>query len=87
MYSQPKSNRRWLFFPISMLFHGLLIAAIVAVPLMMADSKLPEVKITKVFLTAAPPQPPRFPKEEAEDTRTLKNRSPKKKNPNPNNPY
>lgn len=86
MYSQPKSTRRWLFFPISMLFHGLLIVAIVAVPLMMADSQLPEVKITKVFLTAAPPQPPPVPKGKGGGGKTANKPKPKKEKPKPEQP-
>ena len=83
MYCQPKSNRRLFFFPISLLFHGLLIAAIVIVPLMMADSQLPEVKITRVFLTAAPPQPPPVPKGKGGGGRNAKKPKPKKERPKP----
>lgn len=85
-YSQAKSTRRWLFFPISMLFHGLLIVAIVAVPLMMADSQLPEVKITKVFLTAVPPPPPPVPKGKGGGRKNARKPKSKKDRPKPEKP-
>ncbi len=58
MLIKPKPTRRWLFFPISILFHGLLVAAIITVPLMMADTHFPEVKVVEVFMVAPKPPPP-----------------------------
>ncbi|MCP5104106.1 MAG: hypothetical protein GY950_12040, partial [bacterium] len=59
---QPKTRFKWLFFPVSLLLHGVLVAAIVAVPLMMADN-MPVMKITDVFMVApTPPAPPGPPK-------------------------
>lgn len=86
MYNRSKPTRRWLFFPVSMLFHGLLIAAIVTVPLLMADSQLPEVKITRVFLTAAPPPPPPVPKGKGGGRKSTKKAKPKKEKPKPEQP-
>ncbi len=58
MLAKPKPTRRWLFFPISILFHGLLVAAIITVPLMMADTHFPEMKVVDVFMVAPKPPPP-----------------------------
>lgn len=58
MLIKPKPTRRWLFFPISILFHGLLVAAIITVPLIMADTHFPEVKVVDVFMVAPKPPPP-----------------------------
>ncbi len=56
------SGRRWLFLPVSLLVHLLAIAALVVVPLLMADSSLPEIQVTNVLIIApplpAPPPPP-----------------------------
>jgi protein TonB len=49
-------GRKWLLLPISLLVHLLAIAALVVVPLLLADSQLPEVKVTNV-LVMAPPRP------------------------------
>ena len=53
-----KHTQKWLTLPISLLLHGLLIAAIVVVPLMMADTNLPQIKVTNVFVMSPPPPPP-----------------------------
>ena len=63
MVKKPKRSLKWLFFPVSLLFHGLLIAGIIVVPLMSEQARLPEVKIYDLLLTApAPPQTPAPPK-------------------------
>jgi TonB family protein len=63
MVKKPKSSLKWLFFLVSLLFHGLLIAGIIVVPLMSEGSRLPEVKVYDLLLMAqAPPQPPSPPK-------------------------
>ena len=49
-----KPTKKYLTLPISLLIHGVAIAAFVVVPLMMADSNLPEVKVTNVFIAAPP---------------------------------
>jgi len=52
-------SRKWLLMPISLLVHALAIAALVVVPLMLAESKLPQIKVTNVFVMAPPlPLPP-----------------------------
>ncbi|MCP4220518.1 MAG: hypothetical protein GY765_38170, partial [bacterium] len=63
-----KSGRKWIFFPVSLLFHGLLLASIILVPLLQAIDELPPVIITKVVVIApptAPPPPPAPPKKRA----------------------
>lgn len=63
MINKPKSTHKWLFFPISLLFHGLLIAGVIVMPLLNADYRMPEIKMVDVFLTAPPPpQTPAPPK-------------------------
>lgn len=63
MVKKPKLTLKWLFFPVSLLFHGLLIAGIIVVPLMSEQSRLPEVKVYDMLLMApAPPQTPSPPK-------------------------
>jgi TonB family protein len=63
MVKKPRSTLKWLFLPISLLFHGLLIAGIIVVPLMSEQSRLPNVKIYDLVLMApAPPQTPSPPK-------------------------
>jgi protein TonB len=54
------SGRRWLLLPISLLVHLLAIAALVVVPLLLADSQLPEIKVTNILIMAPalPPPPP-----------------------------
>jgi len=49
----------WLTMPLSLLFHALLIASLVVVPLLRADASLPRVKVFSVSITAPPmPLPP-----------------------------
>lgn len=59
--AQDKSarSRKWLLIPISFLAHVLAIAALVVVPLLLAESDLPEVRMTNVLIMAPPkPTPP-----------------------------
>ncbi|MCU0276610.1 MAG: energy transducer TonB [Acidobacteria bacterium] len=55
-------GRRWLFLPISLLIHLLAIGALVLVPLLLAESDLPEIQVTNVLIMSpvlpAPPPPP-----------------------------
>lgn len=63
MVKKPKRSLKWLFFPVSLLFHGLLIAGIIVVPLLSEGSRLPKVKVYDLLLMApAPPQTPAPPK-------------------------
>ncbi|HEX7502379.1 MAG TPA: energy transducer TonB [Acidobacteriota bacterium] len=51
--------RKWLLLPISLLVHLLAIAALVVVPLLLADSDLPGVKVTNILVMTPPlPTPP-----------------------------
>jgi protein TonB len=55
-------KRKWLLLPISLLLHLLAIAALVVVPLLLAESQLPEITMTNILILAppkpAPPPPP-----------------------------
>jgi protein TonB len=55
-------GRKWLLMPVSLLVHLLAIAALVVVPLLLAESDLPEIQVTNVLIIApslpAPPPPP-----------------------------
>lgn len=52
-------KRKWLLLPISLLAHLLAIAALVVVPLLLAESQLPEVHMTNILVMAPPkPTPP-----------------------------
>jgi len=55
-------GRRWLLLPVSLLVHLTAIAALVVVPLLLADSQLPEIQVTNVLIMApvmpTPPPPP-----------------------------
>ncbi len=56
----PKARRRkWLLLPISLLAHALAIAAMVVVPLLLAESELPQITMTNISILAPPkPTPP-----------------------------
>ena len=52
-------GRKWLLLPISLLIHLLAIAALVVVPLLLAESDLPAVKVTNILVMSPPlPTPP-----------------------------
>lgn len=55
-------GRRWLLLPASLLVHLLFVAALVVVPLLLAEADLPEIQVTNVLIVApplpAPPPPP-----------------------------
>jgi protein TonB len=59
LVEKPKSTKKWLFFPVSILVHGLVIAIIIAYPLMSSIDQLPKVKVITVSLAA--PAPPTVP--------------------------
>ena len=84
MLAKPKPTRRWLFFPISILFHAFLVAAIITVPLMMAGTHFPEVKVVDVFMVAPkPPPPPPPPKGSGNGGKIKKRPDGKKVKPRP----
>jgi TonB family protein len=60
MVKKPESTLKWLFFPVSLVFHGLLIAGIIVVPLISEGSRFPDVKkvYDLVLMVPAPPQTP-----------------------------
>ncbi len=60
MVKKPKSTLKWLSFPVSLVFHGLLIAGLVVVPLISEGSRFPDVKkiYDLVLMVPAPPQTP-----------------------------
>jgi periplasmic protein TonB len=52
-------RRKWLLIPISLLVHALAIAALVVVPLLLAESQLPQINVTNILIMAPPrPTPP-----------------------------
>lgn len=52
-------GRKWLLLPISLLVHLLAIAALVVVPLLLAEHEFPPVKVTNILIMAPPlPTPP-----------------------------
>jgi len=57
LVEKPKNRKKWLFFPLSVLFHALIIAVAVAIPLLSTIDSMPEVVYTTVKL--APPLPPK----------------------------
>jgi protein TonB len=84
MVKKPKQSLKWLFFPVSLLFHGLLIAGIIVVPLMSEESRLPEVKIYDLLLiTPTPPQTPSPPKGKRSGTRGSGESNPRPVKPKP----
>ena len=50
LIEKPKSTKKWLFFPMSILVHGLVIAIVIAYPLLSTIDQLPEVKVITVSL-------------------------------------
>lgn len=84
MVKKPKRSLKWLFFPVSLLFHGLLIAGIIVVPLLSEGSRLPEVKVYDLLLMApAPPQTPSPPKGKRSGTRGSGESKPRPVKPKP----
>ncbi len=80
-------GRKWLLLPISLIVHLAVIAALVVVPLLLADSQLPEVKVTNVLVMApprpAPPPPPPPPLGRRRGSGASKNESAEKKDIKP----
>jgi len=50
LVEKPKPTKKWLFFPMSILVHGLVIAAVIAYPLLSTIDQLPDVKVITVSL-------------------------------------
>ncbi len=55
-----RSAKRWIFIPLSLLVHGMVIAAVVVFPLMSEGTgdHLPPVKVLDVRMVGTPPPPP-----------------------------
>jgi len=51
-------SKAWLTLPVSIFIHAVVIILAIVVPLMTADSNLPEIRVTNVFMVAPPPPPP-----------------------------
>lgn len=50
LVEKPKSTKKWLFFPMSILVHGIVIATVIAYPLLSTIDQLPKVKVITVSL-------------------------------------
>lgn len=60
---QSRAALKWFFFPTSLIFHFILVVAVIAAPLMDSGRQMPEVKVVKAWMVAAiPPQMPTLPK-------------------------
>ena len=59
LLEKPRSMKKWLFFPLSLLVHGLAVAAVIISPLLSTAVELPELKVFTVSLAA--PSPPMVP--------------------------
>jgi protein TonB len=55
LVQKPALTKKWLLFPISLLLHGLVIAAVIVFPLLSAADDMPKMKVMDVFLMAPPP--------------------------------
>ncbi len=51
MTGKQKPTGRWLFLPVSFIFHTIIIAAVVVTPLLTTDSQLPPIKTIYVMIT------------------------------------
>lgn len=65
LVEKPGRSKKWLFFPLSLVLHIVVIATVIAVPLLSGDDveRLPPIKVIDTFLvTPQPPSPPAPPK-------------------------
>lgn len=85
LFSQSKSTHKSVFFMISIFFHGLLLAAIIAVPLLTADTGFPVVRIINAVMVA-PPQPPPVPKGNPGSGKAVKHSRKQETKPKPPKP-
>jgi protein TonB len=73
LVEKPKATKKWLFFPLSLLVHGVIIVAVLVLPLMSEGNNLPEVKVVNLMLTTvAPPPPPPPPPAPAKGKKRVK---------------
>ena len=59
MVKKPGRTKKWLYFPLSVLFHGLIIAVAIAIPLLSTADSMPQLVVATV--TLVPPSPPIVP--------------------------
>lgn len=52
MTGKQKPTKKWLFFPVSFIFHTIIIAAMVLTPLLTADAQLPPIKTISIKMVA-----------------------------------
>ncbi len=71
----PRKTKKWLFFPISIFFHGLLYGAMVVLPLLRTEA-MPSVKYVNATLISIPPLP-----EVPKGSKKAGDKGSKKKNP------
>ena len=57
LLEKPRSTKKWLFVPLSLLVHGLVVAAVIISPLLSTAVELPMVKEFTVSLAAPSPPP------------------------------
>jgi protein TonB len=63
LVEKPKSTKKWFFIPMSMILHGLIVGAVLVIPLMSDNFDRPEIKVVDILMVApAPPSPPPPPK-------------------------
>lgn len=54
LIEKPQATKKWLLFPLSIILHGLVVAAVVVVPLLSDNLTMPPTKILTVSLITAP---------------------------------
>lgn len=52
---KPERTKKWLLFPVSLIFHGLIVAALIIQPLLNAEKELPEVRYVTLIAAIQPP--------------------------------
>jgi len=85
-FTEPKKpTKKWLFLPLSLLLHGLVISAVIMVPLITADTGMPALRIHSVLMVAPPTSPSAPPAAARARTgsRSTKKKTEKKEEPRP----
>jgi protein TonB len=72
-----KATKKWMTFPLSLLMHAIIIITLIIVPLLKADSNLPDIKVIDVFMAVEKPKAP-LPQGAAKKKTTRKRRAKKK---------
>lgn len=55
MCGRPERTKKWLLFPLSVLFHGVVVAIVIIQPLLNADRELPEIHYVSLISMQQPP--------------------------------